>query len=81
MIMIISFMGFLYRTAFARFYAGTFHAKFNNLIGAEIGGTLGLMIKDDKCTSKSDNALSYHKNDTQTRNVTHLRTKDHKIQN
>ena len=74
-------MGFIYRTAFARLYAGTFHVKFNNLIGAEIGGTLGLMIEDDKRTSKSDNSLSSHKNDTQTRNVTHLRTKGHKIQN
>ena len=79
-ILVISFMGFLCRTVYARFHTCTYPIKMNNLIGAEIGGTLGLMIKDDKSTSKNDTDLNLFRNDTHTRNVTYLRTKGQAIQ-
>jgi hypothetical protein len=74
MILAISFMGFLFTAQpYARFHAGTYTIKINNLIGAEIGGTLGLMIKDDNSSSKDSTHLSNHKNNSHPRNATYHR--------
>jgi hypothetical protein len=75
MILAISFMGFLFTAQpYARFHADTYTIKINNLVGAEIGGTLGLMIKDDNSSSKDNTHLNNHKNDSHPRNATYHRT-------
>lgn len=71
MILAVSFMGFLFTSQpYARFHAGSYTIKINNLVGAEIGGTLGLMIKDDNSSSKGNTHLNNHKNDTRPQNTT-----------
>jgi hypothetical protein len=70
MILAISFIGFLFTAQpYARFHADTYTIKINNIVGAEIGGTLGLMIKDDNSSSKDNTHLNNH-----PRNATYHRT-------